>query len=766
MKELSGNGRKRSNSEISDEIDNTDGKKPRDSKNSEEKQTRSLKACLLCKKKKTRCFRSSPMAVSCLRCLEQKVECSLEADFKRSHPEIRVVEGVPENLLDQVSMSLDSPLALNGAAREQALNIAFGDTKRKLDLIYLGVSELLLMMKGKEENESRGPILESDVKLLLDAASSMKRTSMPSTPSIFLELQGITHGVSLGAKHFLHGTGSTSNPLTEHRLIPPEMGPLDDSEPLAFVSPANTFKTSPYSIITGIVPNIPRPILNLLSLSTAQHSERRGFFQVDFDVISSGILTETEVIDLMNDFRSNYGRWVLFPLHVTTDELIKQIRRKSSFLLTTCCCLSMRYSLNGKPSPGDVDSHRRKKDTYKLVMRQLVKDLDKALLKYASFQGSTNISGDIEFLQAIVILSIYSLSLSSIVTNTIDPDSLLEEDMNLRDLNLDSWYLSGLGLSTFISKANFGTLFQSAGAKQAPSPNLTVLYDELDSNEDQTLTILRIYNHLILIHLVSCVFSGRMCIVDEIRLNYCMSALSLPSATNFDGRMVSEIGILLITYNFVQVNLNAISLKDLSQIESNLHTVKEEMTAWNEQWDYLFSQPALQFVEFCYNFCYILIHFNYIYSKLIVASKMSIARDFVHSDTIDDILKYADKTSLIKIVSHAHTLVKFILTIEDDSYFAYLSDQIHFCFYFGALTLMKSLKFLKTNDKLHYLNDAEATSKGLSESRWKRSLDGIKLLVEKYERVAQDNPDDIITMYESGLTECLHLLFPGVAEEG
>lgn len=704
--------------------------------------SRSLKACLLCRKQKTRCFRASAVAVRCLRCLELKRECSLETDYKNAHPNVRLIDGVPENLMDPPS-SEDT----------------VSDTKRKLDLIYAGVSEILLMMKG-EDGQPRGPILGSDVKLLLDAATSMKKTSMPSTPSLFLDLLAATPSTS----RILHGI--VPNHVIGNPLMPHDELAAEDTEASAFVSPTISFKSSPYSIISEMVHIIPRPIFNLLNLSTVNNHGPKTVFEVDFDIISSGVLTETDVIDLMNDFRSNYGRWVLFLPHITTEELIKLIRRKSSLLLTTCCCLSMRYSLNVKLSPGDIDSHRRKKETYKLVMRQLVKDLDKSLLKYASFQGSSSFSGDIEFLQAIVILSIYSLSLSSIVTNTVDPDSLVEEDLNLRDLNLDSWYLSGLGLSTFISKATFGTLFQSINSDDGVSPSFTAIFIRPDSDEDRTLTILRIYNHLILIHLVSCVFSGRMCIVDEIRLNYCMSALSLPSATNFDGRMVSEIGILLITYNFVQVNHDARNTKDLSQIEANLQSVREEITAWYEQWDYLFSQPALQFVEFCYHFCYILIYINYIYSKLLVASKISHVQDLFHSGLIEDVLKYADKVSLIEIVSHAHTLVKFILTIEDDSYFAYLSDQVHFCFYFGALTLMKALKYLRTNDKLHYLNSAEASSKGLSEQNWKSALSGIFLLIEKYERVAQDNPDDIITKYKSGLEEYLQLLFPGIHFEG
>lgn len=728
-----GNSRKRSNSTLENSSpDSTDeSKKPSSLKGT----TRSLKACLLCRRQKTRCFRVSPLAVNCLRCLELKRECSLEVEYKAAHPNVRLIRGVPENLMDQTPSD----------------DVPFGDTKHKLDLIYSGVAEILLIMKS-EDGEPRGPMLGNDVKLLLDAATSMKKSSIPSTPSLFFDPLAATPS----GTRILHG--NIPNQQLGHRSMLHEE--LSVSEDSPFVSPTTSFKTSPYSIISNLVHGVPRPISNLLGLSTVSSDGRTGPLEVDLDIISSGVLRESEVIDLMNDFRSNYGRWVLFLPLTTTQDLVKQIRRKSSLLLTTCCCLSMRYSLNVKLSPGDVDSYRRKKDTYKMVMRQLVKDLNKSLLQYATFQGSANSSGDIEFLQAIVILSIYSLSLSSIVTNTVDPESLVEEDLNLRDLNLDSWYLSGLGLSTFISKANFGTLFQSLD--DGLSPNFNVIFNRPNSDEGQTLTLLRIYNHLILTHLVSCVFSGRMCIVDEIRLNYCLSALSLPSATNFDGRMVSEIGILLITYNFVQVNQNARNIKELSQIEANLVSVNEEISAWYEQWDYLFIQPALQFVEFCYHFCYILIYINYNYSKLLVASKIPLVQDLFDSELFEDILKYADKASLIEIVTHAHALVKFILNIEDDSYFAYLSDQIHFCFFFGALTLMKTLKFLKTNDKLHYLNNAGASSKGLSEQNWKSSLKGIFLLIEKYERVTQDNPDDIITKYKGGLVECLQLLFPGV----
>lgn len=721
-------------------------------------QNRTLRACEYCRKQKTRCFKSSEVSVSCLRCLGSNKVCSLEIEYKEHNPGVRLIQGVPEHLIDKhTGAPLSFPINLvPGPELYFQRRSVEHETRQKVDAIYSGVLEILGMMKGKNEGWSQG-ILNSDAKLFLDVANTMKRSSIPGTP-LYLEQAQAQASSRYGIQS---GVGT---PAGHHRL---DEEPDDDS-PTTFVSPAFSFKTSPFFIIANNLNEIPQPIVNLLNLSTVDRGTRKRFFEVDHDIISSGIFTESETIDLMNDFRSNYGRWVLFALSVSTDLLIMQIRKKSSLLLTTCCCLSLRYLLNNKPSPGDVDSHRRKKDTYKLLMRQLVRDLDKSLLKYASFQGSSDNSGDIEFLQAIVILSIYLLSLSSIVTNAVDEDSLLEEDLNLRELNLDPWYLSGIGLTTFISKATFGTLFQPSGSKNGEgyaSPNFTILYDLLDSNEYQTLTIIRIYNHLILIHLVSCVFSGRMCVVDGIRLNLCNSALDLPSATNFDGRMVSEIGILLIAYNYIQVNLNA-PLGSMAQVDANLQTVKEEIASWHDQWVYLFSQPALQFVEFCYDFCYILIYYSYGYTKIMLASKIGTKMGafldiYNNKESIDAVLEFCDKESIVQMFAHAYHLVQFILTIENDSYFAYLSDQIHFCFYFGALVLIRILRFLKENDKLHYLNVIQ-DPKGVSESNWKVVFESVNLLIDKYDVVAQDNRDDIITKYKNGLIECMEQLFPSL----
>ncbi len=117
-----------------------------------------------------------------------------------------------------------------------------------------------------------------------------------------------------------------------------------------------------------------------------------------------------------------------------------------------------------------------------------------------------------------------------------------DRESSLTNFSLDPWYLSSVGLNTFLSKSAFGQLVQHKVIDAATSP-FTVLFQELD-DEEQTLTVLRIYNHLTIVHLIQCVFSGRMCVLDEVRLNYCTATLSLAKLTNFDGRVVSEIEVL------------------------------------------------------------------------------------------------------------------------------------------------------------------------------------------------------------------------------
>lgn len=703
--------------------------------------TRALKACDHCRKQKTRCFKSANFAVSCIRCLELKSECSMEAEYKRNHPGVKVVDGIPEHLIGRLGLTGTHGVAQNNLADPEIYvppKSMDEDAKRKLDLIYVGVSEILSSIRTASRQSSSLNILNSDVRLLLDAANSMQEKSTPQDPEL-----------------------NQNPPLPTDRSVGIE---VDDESSLLLAGPSNYMLASPFGLLSHQIQLLPKPIMNLLELSPILHEE--GLKYNDPDIISAQVITSLEAIDLMNDFRSNYGRWVSFPQDVPTNELVERVRRRSPLLLTTCCCISLRYSLNGTPNPGDVDNHRRRRVTFQLLVRHLLSELTKAILNYTSFQGCGAPKGDIEFLQSIVLLSIYSMSLSSIVASAVDEDPLLDEERSLKQMNLDAWHLSGLGLTTFISRTSLGKLLLDPNTKQEnESPNVAFLHDKLGSNEHEKLTAFRIYNHLILVHLANCIFSGRMCVLDEIRLNQCKATLNIPSATNFDGRMVSEIGIFLIAYNYIQESMDLSHHKTLNEVEAAYASTIEEVNSWHEQWEYLCTQSTLQFVESTYWFSCILIDLVYNFSKLVVVYGLAGGKSetfkslLTNPDTLVFVYGYCDRASLARIISHAYSLVNYVLSIDNDSYFAYLSDEIHFFGYFGCVVLLKGLGYLKSNDKLHYLNESDS----LSEASWKDALVDCQVLIDKLGRVGQDNPNDILTSYKSGLLECLQQLFPSWA---
>lgn len=652
--------------------------------------TRTLKACELCRKQKTRCFKSDTDEISCSRCVFLNKVCSFS---------------------ELLNTPVSPPNQTKGMFADE-------QTKNKLDLIYNGVNELLSILKS---NNGTSKIKDLDEKLLLDAADVTTSAGLPNI---------IKHNASTI-------TGNVSPDIES--LVDSDSGPL-------FQSPAESFKMSPFSLICNQVEtsNIPNSISNLLGLSViTNNSQQNGVGKSNEDIISLNLLTEEEVIDLVKNFRRNYGRWVLFPSNTPTEVLVEKIRSKCPLLLTTCCCMSLRYLLKGVSST-HVEIVKRNKSNYRILVKQLAKELNESLLKYTTSSSRINV-GDIEFLQALVILSIYSLSLSSIATSHLSPD--LENEDVLDNLNLDAWYLSSIGLTTFVSKAAFGTLLQRGNSSINSDLPFTIFYDEMDSEDYQTLTTLRIFNHLTLVHLINSIFSGRMCVVDEIRLNYCTTTLSLPSSTNFDGRMVSEIGILLITYNYIQLTLND-ATSNLEECEANYRSTRDDMDAWYTQWEYLFNQPAVQFVELCYHFCGLIVIYAYTFRKstLLGAIKFQ-AFDIFDTNNVEYVLEHFDPQSVRQLIAHACQLLKFVNDIDSDAYFAYLSDQIHFCFYFSTILLIRLLSSLDDEEKALVSGIFNIDS----------VLKDIHVLLGKFHTILQ-SADDVIAKYELGVTYALQKL--------
>ncbi|WPK25022.1 hypothetical protein PUMCH_002321 [Australozyma saopauloensis] len=710
---------------------------------------RTIKACDSCRKLKSRCFKASDSAVSCSRCLNLNRTCSLETDFKERFPNIPVVDGVPQDPNSYHNSQENEPEAM---------------LRNKIDLIYLGISELLACC-----NSESAIALKNDMRCLVGAPPMAKSFSLPASLNSNVQLPDSSSSLAShldifdSSSNLSSSSRSSETNKTQHgaNIIEPDL----EFDPACLCFASKSFQTSPFFIVSRHLAHIPSPIARLTSgLSDLGGTTKDD--PMDLDIISSGILSEAQAIDLMKDFRSNYGRWVLFPLQMFTDELIRQLRRKSPFLLTTCCTISLRYLLNCKNEKLD-ETHSKESILFSGVINHLLSDLKKAILHYTI--GEDSLEGDIEFLQAMVIICIYLYSLSTIAAGLLasgasTAGASIKSERHSNDtceLKMDPWKLSGLALTHFISKSCFGTLFSF---KDLNMNAQAALYPSFDSEETQKITVFRTYNHLILIHLVSCILTGRMCVVDEARLRYCNLSLGLHSATNFDGRMVSEIGILLITYNYIQQNLNTDSVKTLSDVEDSLMLVEHEVKNWFEQWDYLFRQPALQFVEFCYNFCNIQICLSYLHTKTLITSELSSRPnpDFTTYPTIDIIQILFDQCKdemLVKILNHAYQLVNFVTLVEDDSYFAYLSDQIYFSFYFGAVVLIKTTKHAIDHEKYDCLRDLEGLKNDNDDLY---GLTPVILLIEKFERVAQNNDYDIITQYKLGLMKCLADNFPDI----
>lgn len=89
--------------------------------------------------------------------------------------------------------------------------------------------------------------------------------------------------------------------------------------------------------------------------------------------------------------------------------------------------------------------------------------------------------------------------------------------------------------------------------------------------------------------------------------------------------------------------------------------------------------------------------------------------------------------------------------VKDDSYFAYLSDQIHFSAYFGAVVLIHCIKLLRDNRNLDFLPTKLG---GVDVSQ---ILGAVNYLIKRLDKIGQFK-DDIVQKYSSCLHSLLHEL--------
>lgn len=486
------------------------------------------------------------------------------------------------------------------------------------------------------------------------------------------------------------------------------------------------YLTSPYVLMSQMVSkeNLPIPVRKI-------YDRIEGPPAVD-DLVSINLVTLPEAFLLVEAFRRRYGTWCSFPADQPIEELVGNIRSSSgSLLLTTTCVLALRYTDR---------YHDLKTRVYKNLLYKLKSDLELSL----KVMPQTTV-----FLQAIVILSLYASSFSSDI------------------MSLDAWYLSGIGLQQYITMNMQESLKTALGQEN---------WIEDETSETRMFTSFRIWNHLCLVHLTHCVFSGRMCVVDEIRLDLCRRVLQMPHATNFDGRMVGEIALELLLYNFMQQCQSAGSTVP-GDPSNTLEDVKEDLKEWLDEWNYLFMQPITQFLEFAYHYGYSMIIYSW-YHRLyrMVAEEVEsppVKLDYPQKDNrtligsclndiypVEKIIDSMPPEIQLELLVHSHQALQEMVRTEF-GIFKYLSDQIFFC------SVLSSFMCIEVTNSLQRTH-----GNLLGEEKTREVLMDVKVLSLRLQKIRESElksfwveevdlkVPSVILQYHKAIESCLYSKFP------
>ncbi|CDO93111.1 unnamed protein product [Kluyveromyces dobzhanskii CBS 2104] len=608
--------------------------------------TRGVKACDYCKRLKAKCVPSPvPGEVRCLRCDSLKRHCSFEDLFANGpeHVHVHGEEGSPVSGTgpamagggEIAHAELLKAFLKSGSPSPSVLNINLKYTK----MIHDNVLEVLKLL-----NSSVAGDVDSGAEPRQSQGSFNKDKEPGVDPSLMDAVTMITRAGSGGSAV----TGSNNN---KSRLTPPLVGSLDNQN--------SAYLSSSFTLMSQLVPKDHLPLL-IRKLHDHKFNEvERSFIE---DIVTLNVITLEECYMLMQSFRNRYSDWCSFPKSISSEKLVDNIRSKnSSFLLTVTCTLALRYT---------DDYHDLKTRCYKNLLLKLRSDLEVSLCYIPQTK---------EFLQAIVILSLYASSFSS--------DFLC----------VDAWYLSGLGSQHLITRGVAASLVNNnKNAVESLASTISMLDPVLQSDlstfsnsvfeetdQFEQLSSARLWSHLCLCHLNNCIASGRMCTIDDRRLQMCKLTLELPHSTNFDGRMVAEIELARVIYKFIQ----SLEFIDLTNGQP-LDTLVGKLKCWLGDWRYLFSQPLTQFVEFNYHYGICIAHYAW-YHKLYVTSRSP------HSLPAFGLLDNSTKTAIADYLNQTYPLKKVVASIPQ-SQVTLILEHAH-----SGLTAMVECPF----EKFKFLSD-------------------------------------------------------------
>lgn len=515
-------------------------------------------------------------------------------------------------------------------------------------------------------------------------------------------LQSIQNGVNeilKVLKRDSHLVSSARLQLPRGDDLPMLVSEIKKVEPPSFGHSSVSFCASPYRLFGSMAaPQFtPLPIARLFNPQMVVH---------DQNIITLGIVSRAEAIELLDYFRQNYNHWVSFPPGIDTDVLVDKITHRCSLLLSACCCVALRYR-----SSSDMIMLKRR--CYRPLIRRLVTELNQSLMV---------VPQTLEFMQTVALLAIFSSSLSD------------------GDIVFDGWFLSSIGLEHLVTKDVLGLAMSFDG-------------DEKPVTDFDELTAYRIWNHLCLAHLVDCVMSGRTCILDEYRLARCRRTLELAQSTNFDGRMIAEISLLYIVYTFVQS-------------AQSLENALADLTQWHSEWSHLFGQPAIQFTQCGYHFGYFYILYFSIYLGRLV--EQGPPTSFGESTNAIDPLSECGDDLREQMFRHLLVVVTSMISFDDVEHFKHLSDQIHFQGAFASLILLRLISvesqyfpILGSPDgRGNSLSPTAASATNGSQTRSNRrlALDKVGLLGQRFQQIST-HEDDIPRKYAQAIGEAMMSIY-------
>ncbi|GMG34169.1 unnamed protein product [Ambrosiozyma monospora] len=545
-------------------VENTSSPSPTTTKKKKKRRshTRTMKACESCRKQKTRCFKS-PNTIGCLRCLSLGVSCSFEDDFNAGPTESLV--GISSlNTLHSIIGSGSSTTATPIGLGDPTVSPQQGTDMTNREKNPVDVKDKLMQISTDLQNVIKNMALSNAINNTAISSSSVSTLPIPNVPDPVLKAEALK----------INMTSNTNNAITK--------------SPLQQLYEASSNCSIPTVSLGNQIDVVP------------EHDEYEPSIRYQSDLITLNILTEEQACKLLNIFRERYGRWLLFPDNIDSVKLLTRIRTKGPLLLTIACCLSLKYA----------DPYL-KQQTYLTIMQVLKKDLEVCLLMFPK---------TLEFIQSLIILSLYSSNLSS----------------DFPELKLDSYQLSTLGIQLFLNLNQIGF------------DNYLYTQNQV-AQEVNELTVFRLWNNLVLTHLCYCILTGKQSIF-SLHLLKPKRFPKLSISTNFDFRIIAEIEMFTICYTKLVLNFE-------------MSVIKIDLTDWLKTWSILFNKSSNQFVEIDYHFT----------ELLIILSNNDLQLD----TSVKEPTQRMDNEVFKVVYFHVFKILSLINSVKDDSYFAFLSDQIH-----------------------------------------------------------------------------------------